>query len=79
MSVPRVVVFVCLVSVLLAAGGWASAPPVVDQIAAAVALPDGAGVVLDAVYVESVIGGYASVRDWRAHSQDLLVSTDAAV
>ena len=79
MSVPRVVVFVCLVSVLLAAGGWASAGPVVDQIAAAVALPDGAGVVLDAVYVENVIGGYASVRDTWAHSQDLLVSTDAAV
>ena len=42
-------------------------------------LPDRAGVVLDAVYVESVMGGYASVRDTWAHSQDLLVATDAAV
>ena len=79
MSVPRAVVFVCLLSVLLAAAGWATAPPVVDQIAAAMSLPDGADAVLDAVYVENVIGGYISVRDWRAHSQDLLVSTDAAV
>ena len=76
MSVVRVVVLVFMLMAMLPAA-WCDAP--VDQVAAAMALPDGAGVVLDAVYVDVVIGQYAAVRDMWANSQSLLICTDAAI
>ena len=76
MSVARVMVLAFVLMAMFTAA-WCDAP--VDQIATAIALPDGAGVVLDAVFVDSVSGQYASARDMWADSQGLLISTDAAI